>query len=822
MLITLAFRLPRDQLGELLGTVTAYPLTEEFQQVWDQLSADGRPRQPYSALATALTAATGQRVCLFGAWDLDDTELEQGNRMLLITDKPLDPRFKSAVRAWERHVRGAAAPEELADLLPSPEKARRLADHVVYRPGAVPTAPGWVFRFATWQLMRKLAERPLALTRGRGQDLTIDTDASLLAWAEADVLSGNRPGTFAMGRITAKLTTRAGVEDLMVTFDAHISRFKTDWKWTKNTWLHQGAGKPVLRIPVRQRPTEDGWVTYLDQSIVKVLEACQSNGIEVGSDLPPEPGTTRPSTREFQKHDVGSGPGARYMARLHAHVRKCLPHLKTLTYRQDTGIDVPQRRKTDGLPTVDIASTGFQRLLIVCLYATAEAHNRMLGELRQLADTKIAPVPDGPAVPVTAGVDVLVRHCPDLLRHGYGNRGGWFDAMRDWQAADGQLVVAWVETEYHPDVKIDEKQDAKPHLRNLLAQRSIPSQFLATDPPEVRQPRNKRQQEARANAKMHAARSALRELFRLAGATGSHLAQPPGAEKDRLGRETLLVGIHARRQQTKDGEPPLVLTMVALHARPDAPWSTLMASTTTQDWRTAAHGITDFHAGAIGDPYLGRYGEKAARARAHVEEMLRKLVTGDRAGVPVVVFVDAVATRTIWPGLSDVHAGDGELPGDLLVQDGHEVAVVRLNDDVAEIGRPVDRLGGRRPKDPEKPGSPGKKPKLYELGESSLPLWLFPRMSRLLDSQAGQSTLKFTRWMLSDGQGKEMRTPWHSYTATEILVVRSGGWAPRELAGLTARLCEHPVSWDYRTSFPVPLHLAVGADRDHPRYRADS
>ncbi|WP_410643366.1 RNaseH domain-containing protein [Amycolatopsis sp. lyj-346] len=820
MLTTLAFRLPREDVVDLLGSVTAYPLSEEFQRIWDQLPRRGTHRQPYSALATALTAATGQRVCLFGEWELGEDERARGNRMLLITDKALDHRFKPAVRAWERQVRSGAADAELADRLPPPEKARLLAEHVQYRPGAVPLAPGWVFRIATWQLMRRLAERPLALAGNRSQRLMIDTDGCLLAWDRADLLAGSRPGIFAMGRISAKLTTRGGVEDLIVTFDAHISRFTTDWAFTKNTWLYRGDDKPILRLPVRHRRTEDEWVTYLDPPIVKVLEACQTSGIEVGTELPPEPGAARPSTREFQRHDVGSGPGPRYMARLHAHVTNCLPQLRTLTYRQAKEISVPQRPSKSGLPDVDVSSTGFQRVLITCLYATTDAHQRMLGELRALADTDVSPVEGGPAVPVIEGVDVLIRHCPDLLRHGPGGRAALLESTMDWEPADDQLVVAWVETEYHPEVDIKQDDDKKPYLRRLLAQHGIPSQFLATDPAGVRQPRTKKQREAKVEAKAHAARSALRDLFRIAGATGRHLARPPGADENLLGREALLVGIHARRQQTADGEVPLVLTLVAVHACPEGSWSTLMASTTTQDWRTAARGITDFHGGSIGDPYLGRSEEKAARTRAHVDEMLRKLVTGDRVGIPVVLFVDTVATRSIWPGLRDQSLGDGALPGDRLVQDGHDVALVRLNDDIAEIGRPVDRLGGRRPADPDTPGSPGRKPKLYRLTESAQPLWLFPRLSRKLDSLAGRPSMNFTRWTLPAERKKELRASWHAYTATEILVVRAGGWEPAELAAITARLCEHPVSWDHRTSFPVPLHLAVGADRDHPSYRA--
>lgn len=832
MLNTLASRIPQGQAGKLLGTVTAYPLGEKFQHEWDRLPPPSGiyHKQPYSSLAIALTASTGQPVRLFGERDLAEKERQRGDRMLLVSDAPLDHRLRSAVRAWERQVRGGPAEIELADLLPEPERARPLTDYIQYRTNAVPRAPGWVFRIATWQVMRRLAGCPLRVDGNRSQRLRLDTDGSLLAWDENDVLRGQSEDIFGMCRISAKLTTRAGVEDLVLTFDAHVSRFRTDWNYAKNTWLYRGDDKPVLRIPVRRRRNDDDtWTTYLPPDIEAVLEGCEPSAIEVGQQLPREPGDARPSTQSFHDHAVGSGQGPRYIARLHEHVQRRLSKLAELRYDYEPTIVIPERKeKAGGFPTVDIFSTGYQRILIVCLYATPSAHSRMLGELRAFADTDVAPVPGGDPVPVVEGVEVATRHCPDLLRHGVNNRAALLEDVLNLKPQDGRLTVAWVETEYHPEVQI-KSGDAKPHLRRLLAKRGIPSQFLATDPPRIAKPRTKRQQDKKTESQAHSARNALRELFRLAGATGRHLRAPQGTEpgSHSLGRDALLVGIHARRQQTDREDTPLVLTMVAVHAREDASsWPTLMASTTTQDWRTAAQGITDFHAGGIGTSSLGRTEEKAARTRAHVDELLRKLVTGDRAGTPVVIFVDTAATRSIWPGLRDQSLGDAALPGDLLVDEGHDVAIVRLNDDVAEIGRPVSRLGGRRPKDHETPGSPGRKPKLYRLAESALPLWLFPRMSRVIDSPGGRVGTTATRWTLSAKDTKQLRKqlrkPWPAYTATEILVVRDGGFDPAALAALTARLCEHPVSWVGRTAFPVPLHLAVGADLDHPDYRAGS
>ncbi|MEU6644575.1 RNaseH domain-containing protein [Saccharomonospora sp. NPDC046836] len=825
----LAFRIPRRLVKQVLGTVTAYPLPKEFLEAWDQLPPppSKHHKQPYRALAIALTAATGQPVRLFGERDLAESERQRGDRMLLVTDALLDHRFRLAVRAWERRVRGGhAADIELADLLPEPEKARSLARYVQFRKNGVPLAAGWVFEIATWQVVRKLAAVPLRVSDDRSQRLRMDTNGDLLAWDTNDVLRGQSQMLFGMCRVSAKLTTRAGVDDLVLTFDAHVSRFQTKWAYAKHAWQDRDGSKPLVRIPLwHKRHDDNSWITHLHSGIEAVLKANEISAIRVGQDLPLEPGGIRPSARSFYDHAVGSGQGPRYLARLHEHVRKCLPELEELQLRQDKRIVVPVRKtKADDLPDIDICSTGHQSILILCLYATTHAHSRMLAELRALANADVSPVPGGAPVPVVPGVEVAVRHCPEFLKHGVHNQAAFRDEVLDLEPMDGRLVVAWVETEYHPEEPIEAKDDAKPRLRRLFAKRGIPSQFLATDPPGRKAPRTERDEERKAKEQGHAARSALRELFRLAGATGRHLSVPPGGGEavNPLGRDALLVGIHARRQQTGGGdEKPLVLTMVAIDVRSNASsWRTLMAGTTTHTWFPAAQGIAEFHSGDIGTSSLGRTEAKAARTRDHVEKMLRELVTGNRTGLPVVVFVDAAATRSIWPGLQDQSLGEGPLPGDLLASAGHDVAIVRLNDDLHEIGRPVNRAGGRRPADAEAPGSPGRTPKLYQVADSNRPLWMFPRMSRTIDSLGGRAGTLATRWTLSAENARQMGLPWHSYTATEILVVRAGGFDPVALAAMTARLCEHPVSWAGRTVFPVPLHLAVGADRDHPDHRA--
>jgi RNaseH domain of pPIWI_RE/pPIWI_RE module N-terminal domain/MID domain of pPIWI_RE len=830
MLITLAYRLPRDRARQVLGTVTAYPLTREFSDAWDKLPAGENGKQPrYSSLATGLCAATAQPVRLFGERDLAQGELDAGSRMLLLSSHPFDYRLPVAVTTWERCIRGDLPVPTLAPLLPLPEPARPLASYVTFRPGACPEAPNWVFRTAAWQLMSSLARTRLRIDGRQPLTLHMDTDGSLLAWETSDLITNPAGTAFGMARITARLVTSPGTGDLVVCFSAHLSRISGTWAKVKNTWIARDTpGAPLLRLPVRhrRRPNTDPlaetnpWRHLLSRGIPDIIEACELEPITLPDNLPPSPGSVRPQAPGNLRHSLGTGLGARFMLRLHEHITACLPDLEPLSLEPDKTITLAKRDPDPVLGDIAIGSTGYRHLTIACLYATSGARDRMLGALQSLIGQQLMSLPDGELHPVTDRIAVIAFHLPEMLAHGQVNRAAHLArllASPGIKPESDDLTCAWIETEYHPDVPIDRAADAKPQLRRILAHRQIPSQFLATEPLQLPKGARPRTEAARS----HAARSALHDLLRIAGILDDRIPQAVTGSKLRhpLDRPALLVGIHARRQQTgNDDDKPLVLVLTAIRATPDpdVPWQALMYSEKQHGWLRHAAGVADFHSGKIGDPMLGRTEEKAARTRNRVDKRLVQLAA-DHPDLPLVIFTDGPSTRTIWPGLQDRHFGTGTMPGDTLCAAGHDVAVVRSNHS-GEIGRPVTRHGeGTTPADPLQPAAPGRR--VYQRTDTRQPVWLFAGISRTYGAKGGAIGAQYTRWTLPDGLSGKLRKPWHSYTATEIAVPYAGIWDPAALAALTARLSEQPISWDGRVVYATPLHLAVTADKDHPDYR---
>ena len=119
------------------------------------------------------------------------------------------------------------------------------------------------------------------------------------------------------------------------------------------------------------------------------------------------------------------------------------------------------------------------------------------------------------------------------------------------------------------------------------------------------------------------------------------------------------------------------------------------------------------------------------------------------------------------------------MPGDSLRAAGREVAVVRSNNG-PEIGRPVTRRDeGNQPRDPHQPAAPGRR--VYRRTDTPEPVWIFPGISKTYRAMGGATGARHTRWTLPAHLARQLRKPWHSYTATEIAVPCAGAWEPVDL-----------------------------------------
>jgi hypothetical protein len=806
MMLTSAFRIP----AHLMGEVCAYPLTPALMAAFDRLSAKWRGQAgsehasaPYASLATALTAVTGQPVMIL------PRPRERNDPHWLITTTPIDPGLlEMATRIWERLAGGTGAMgESLAAIQPAIMSVTGDIDHSVR--GRV-SAAGWIYRVLNWNVAAALAATPIDFD-GRKVPFRLDTDGSLVAWDDPIVRTG-RDGGAARGLVKISLAIKLlpGVGDLVAIPTISLTRLVGDLYKVKSVWIDHGrnnGGSALLRLPIIRRKDDEAWRSVFRDFSGQIVEECGLSPLPWSQEaLTEHPDRVRGWRGENHSHRLGTGVGPRTYRRFLEHVT-AVTGAEPITYAR-TPIKVLNNADKTLVEALDDAVTaaGYARLRLVHLSSGSATRQRV----RQALAGYQPGVEVGRAHPLTARSEIVAYDVPESLEHGKIDRSPLLSAAPLLQAEPGTLILALVDTEYDPAGQVTD--DAKPALRALLARLGIPSQFLAVSPGS--------DGSIEPGKDDYPVATALRDLMRAGGLTDDRLARAVRLSPHPLAQDTWLVGVHVRKQNTRKngngyrGRPLLVVTLTAVRARPAGAWE-ILTHVRGRGWVRQAEGLAAFHAQAIGEP-VDNDQDAFARLRGYVDGALGELP----GGLPVVVMCDADETRRVWAGLSDTRLRQGVLPGDSLAS-AARIAVVRVGTSDQAVPRPIHCTDGRQAEDPRKPAKP--RNRLYELrGDDGTRSWLLGHSSRLFNEGGkGRVGGDFTRFTLPAERAREQANNWHAFTATEFVVAKPGPFTEESSAALTARLCAQPLSWDAQTRRPLPLHLAVIADADHPGYRSD-
>ena len=818
-----------------LGSVFLYSLNADFTAAWDVLARHARAQTgrdavtpSYSAVATALTAATGQPVRLFPVRDLSAAHTDHGICALLATTAEIDPWvMATTLRVFERLTLNNSSSDMLAPLISGirPEQWA-LAEFITVAPGTgTVSAPGWIYDAARWNLTARIAAAALTIDGHLPVTLRLDTDGNLLAWTHPLIREARNGNTgHATIWISSKIITLPGAAGLYLRLDGHISRHPISWSFVKNTWLDRGdPNLPVLKLPVLPPyPARGRDLPSLRGFTAEVTEAVGLQAIALPALLPDRPGPVRPIGNP-RRHPIGRGPGVRFLYQLGTHATRQLG-TEPLRYAR-TPISVGEHIQGPITPArldAAIAASGTERLQVTCLYSTDAARRRMIDALAPYAaagPTALAGIPDNSPVALTARLTVVTHQAAELLRHGTHQRGT--DATPFLTGPEDSAIAVLAETDYDPDSP--PADDAKPPVRRLLASHGIVSQFLNVNwaPPRPRK-RKVGDMLKEIHPSDEPGTAAVRDLFRNAGVIDNRLAAATAAPKrvGALDREATLIGLHIRQHtpRRKGNLKPqnrLVIRLVAVHAapNPELPWHISAYDDTRGKWVPYREANAAYHAANIGYAALTRERKNQQAIRDLIEEALT--AGAFCTSVPLVIFADGENCSGIWPGLNNSSPGQGPLPGSSLSHP--DVAVVRCISG-ERVARATHRGHGRLPKDdPHKPPLP--RASLYEHHENGTTSWLLAQPSRTYrSSQLGvRAGADYTRWTLPDREAGRMGKDWHGLTATEITVAAPGCWDRHHLAALTARLCQQAASWDDRTQNPVPVHLAERSDLDHPQ-----
>ncbi|CAM3906246.1 RNaseH domain-containing protein [Kibdelosporangium persicum] len=833
-------------LTEVLhGSAHIHQLPDRVDEVWMRLRGRYRERVrwnvnlPYSGLATALRAYSGACVNLFPA-----SKHEAPRR--LVSSKPLDRRdVRDAVMLWEQAVLGVPDEEitfgyasELADLVADNLVGERvsLADQVRHV-GDQPDAPNWVYDAATWQVARKLAGNVWRVD-GREVSLRADTDGNLLVWDPDALWSGvwkaDGDRCYAALRIRLLMKTLPGMRTPVVVLDPSVARLSRWLNGARTAWLAPRRNEdPLLRLAVEGR-NRVGRIETTSRIALSVSHRLRGeNLLEPGDlDLTGPPGRLRALVRKSVRFPVGRGVGMYTVRELSRHAAEVL-EVPNVTAREVKGhrFSVQAKRivaagrdvdllDESGLPAV-IKASGGERLRVLVLYGTQRTRARVQRLLaHHFARTDLAEgIQEDTLVQVGAHVEVVFHHAARLLAHGeHRQRPGELDQVRHLAAPDGTRVLVLCETEY--DGRTPEG-DAKPVVNRLLAERGALAQFLATAPETkaVADP-----------AKDHAGNNAVADLLRAAGLVHPRMTSALSSGSLGMTEPVAYVGLHVRAQRGEawiKGEPKLSWSLVAMvpdgeHWRilayQSAPHPKIGKRTGWQDYFTVN---TAFRALPL--PGGKRQDESLLVA---IDTALGQLRPHVATGSGYVLMVSGDSSRSLWPLLAnknlDLEPDSAGRVGDRRALPGWDAAlghrpraVVRVTSGTRDLPRPVEV---RSPDTAAGNGwRVGKTTRsLYQLADSAN-TWILANIPRPFagggwHSRAG---LDIGRWSADAETG---RHTWYAHTSTEIVVVGANS-DPLRYAVAAARLCDHAVSWDGRTSYPAPVHLAALMDRNHPEYR---
>jgi RNaseH domain of pPIWI_RE/pPIWI_RE module N-terminal domain len=397
---------------------------------------------PYSIATTVLSMMSGGYVCF----------TPDRNDPFLASLHPLDGRLLQRVFTLTYHL---ALGKDIGaiDLTAPPELARRMADlpeerHLLARylepaGNAQATAPNWLYRTVAWDLSRRLARQPWAISSSRTIRLRPDTTGGLVAFD--DPWENDQGSRYALSRTSLTLATLPNISAPVLLLDSRVTRISSSLIFSSTALAEQpGKDHPLLEVALNGR---GGTRTInrlalqalgrleMDYSILHAISERSKREQELRAEaqeqkkpavFPREhPGQIWPVLPKNYSFPIGTGPGMHHLRLLHEHftavfadqaeplemreVAMSLPHRPTDP--ENISKQEYERRKTESdrvraarklnpeLPKPDpikprgsafpapesivasVEAIGFKKLRIACLWYRDETRLRMLDTL---------------------------------------------------------------------------------------------------------------------------------------------------------------------------------------------------------------------------------------------------------------------------------------------------------------------------------------------------------------------------------------------------------------------------------------------------------
>lgn len=441
---TLAFRCT----PELVGTARVFVrhLDAATRKLWDDFDRDCKKRYgndsaqaPYSIATTVLSMMSGGYVRFTP--DRQDP--------FLASLHPLDGRLLQRVFTLTYHL---ALGKDIAmiDLTAPPDLARRIADlpeeshllasYLEPSGNGQATAPNWLYSTVAWDLSRRLARQPWAISSSRSIRLRPDTTGGLVAFD--DPWENDQGGRYALSRTSLTLATLPNISAPVLLLDSRVTRISSSLIFSSTALAEQpGKDHPLLEVALNGR---GGARTVnrlalqalgrleMDYSILRAISERSRQERELRAEakeqnkpalFPREhPGQVWPVLPKNYSFPIGTGPGMHHLRLLHEHFTAVFADqaepmemrevAMSLPHRPTDATKLPQeehdrrkaayehwkeaRKENPGLKRPDpisprgsafpapesivasVEAAGFRKLRIACLWYRDETRLRML------------------------------------------------------------------------------------------------------------------------------------------------------------------------------------------------------------------------------------------------------------------------------------------------------------------------------------------------------------------------------------------------------------------------------------------------------------
>lgn len=790
LLRTTSFRVAPKALGK----VCAYKAGARFMAAWQRLddARNDKWQLRYASLAISLRVMSADFV------RINVRPKPESDPFFIVSRKPLALNsLREAMMAWEAVVSPQTGGRLLADAVDDLRSEDvPLSNCIRTRKGQCPVVPPWIFDAGKWEISYRLASKSFQIDDGT-LNLSIDTEGDLLTWDRV-ICGGKNQDFFAMHRITPRLITVPGVEDVVVHLDGALSRLTNKWNGVKSAWVKRPDGDGlILAFSVRHGPAPEYKPFWTDQSAAVLKRTWHGDFPDADEvDLKLRKDHVRATvSRAFERWPIGKGPGQVFHSYVASHAKDVLHDCQPLEFEKAMRQLERRNQVVQGPEDVVAAAREAGRGRVprfLCLYAMPETRRRMLTGLASIFGDELTKngAKDGEVISAH-GVEIVIRSPkgsvdtltqpgnPDAIR-------SWAKAVFEQDAASGAHILgAFVETKQVEELKSSNEFDPKFILRRLFAEREIATQFLT----EASAPDS--------GDEDHPARAAAFDLMRSSGVFPSPFPGPSGNVDGTI----WLVGVYVVRlsnQRAKqfangrtNGGERFVVSIVAAEAG-----GRKAMGFSDAGWVPLAQATTKFF---VGEP-LKSYAE----VPTWTETALQQLLVRDH-NCKVIAFMEHAGCAKFWNGLTD--KGEGQLPASA---SNSRVAVIRTRVNPQHVPRPA----GTGPWiDPALPaGRAGVMDALVTLKSAS---WdgarFYVSTPRLMGAMGPHR--QHTRFTADP---RTLRNDWHALNMTEFSCRHQGPFIPAGLYELSALLCRQAPTWDGTLNWPSPLHLAKAIVADHP------